>query len=259
MTDPLLSSRRGGVHTWELNRPQRRNAIDGTMTTALLAAVDAAHADADCRAVVLTAARPAFCAGTDLRELATTTDADVIAAREAKWAALASSFRALEVPIIAAVRGAALGGGLFIACFTDWRIAAGDAVFGAPEVELGFPPPGGIEELIDVVGRPRALELMVTCRRLNAAEAKEIGLVDEVVAPERLEVVAHETAERWASRPVEAVSRLKRYMAQRARLTDLERVSLQQRLFREALDGDTAQQTLSRLRSSSARPSTARS
>jgi methylglutaconyl-CoA hydratase len=173
--------RRGSAAIVTLNRPDRRNALDRATVDELGRVGRELGADAAVRGVVLTGSGDrAFCAGADLKEREGMSDDDVRAMldayrRELAW--LGSS----PFPVVAALNGAALGGGLELALACDLRVAAAHAVLGLPETSLGIiPGAGGTQRLPRVVGYARALELILFAQRLSAEEALAAGLVSRV-------------------------------------------------------------------------------
>ena len=107
----------------------------------------------------------------------------------------------LDAPVLAKIQGGAFGGGLFLALYADYRIAEERAIFAAPEVTLGWIPPGGIEELVDEIGAGAARHLVLTGERVKAPRALELGLVHRVVPAERLDAAAEQTAAHLAGLP----------------------------------------------------------
>lgn len=170
-----------GVATVTIDRPDARNALDATVRSELLEALAAVEDGDDVRVVVLTGSKEsgAFVAGADVSELR---DRDLLAQREATnnprvYEAVAN----LEQPVIAAVNGHALGGGCELAQACDIRIARADATLGQPEIDLGLMPGGGAtQRLPRLVGPGQAAKLVLTGELVDAAEARSIGLVDEV-------------------------------------------------------------------------------
>ena len=168
--------RAGSAAVVTIDRPERRNAVDGETAAALLEAYERFAADETARVMVLTGAGPAFCAGADLKALETL-DPDAPAGP--------MGFTRLTPakPAIAAVRGWCVAGGLELALWCDLRIASDDARFGCLERRWGVPLiDGGTQRLPRVVGLGRALDLILTGREVDAREALAIGLVNEVVA-----------------------------------------------------------------------------
>ena len=170
---------RDGVALVTLDRPDALNAL----SFALLAELDAALAvlddDEACRAIVITGSDRAFAAGADVRELAAETPDSL--RTDDPFAAIDRVGR-LRTPTIAAVRGFALGGGAELAMACDMLVAGDDARFGQPEILLGvIPGAGGTQRLARAVGRARAMEMVLTGRRIDAVEAERIGLVTRLV------------------------------------------------------------------------------
>ncbi|MBI2206257.1 MAG: enoyl-CoA hydratase/isomerase family protein [Candidatus Rokubacteria bacterium] len=167
-----------------INRPERLNALNRAVQDALTGALLAADADPRVRAIVLTGTGRAFSVGADIDELALSMT-DALRQLEATLAFLSSPER-LRKPVIAAVNGYALGGGLELALACDLVVASDTAVFAAPEPTLGVVPAFAMLRLPHLVGVSRARDILLTARRLTAADAKEIGLVARVVPPEAL-------------------------------------------------------------------------
>ncbi|HWR53807.1 MAG TPA: enoyl-CoA hydratase-related protein [Bryobacteraceae bacterium] len=176
-----------GVATVTINRPDKLNALNNVLMGDLDRAFEEVEAAAEIRGLILTGAgEKAFVAGADIRELASLTPA------EAERMALRGQgvFRRLETmgkPSIAAVNGFALGGGLELAMACALRVASENAKFGQPEIKLGIIPGyGGSQRLPRLVGRGRALEMLLTGAQIDAAEAHRIGLVNHVVPQQEL-------------------------------------------------------------------------
>ncbi len=183
---PVLLTREGPVARLVLNRPQRRNAMNGAMGEALDAALDALEADRDVRVVVLSGAGGHFCAGLDLSEVGSEkTEAERLAAAQARNQRVGQRFRrlsALPQVVIAAVQGAAHAGGLGWVCAADMAIATADARFCAPEVRRGLVPAQILPWLVRRMGRSAATRMVLRADVLDAAEAGRLGLVHQVVA-----------------------------------------------------------------------------
>lgn len=243
----LLVSIDGPIHRWTLDRPERRNALGTELMADLIAAAAAARHPA-CRLVVLDATPPAFCAGSDLKEIARMPSVDAIVAHERHWRLLSLALRSLDRPVLAVIRGPAIGGGLFLATFADHRIAAREAIFGAPEVTLGWLPPGGLEELIELVGVGRARELVLTGRRIDGDRAHAIGLVDEAVPLAGLDAAVASAERRFLALPAGAVADVKRYLRMRPGWTREQRDREQLEAFTAALGSVEARATLRRSR-----------
>ncbi|MFF4737480.1 enoyl-CoA hydratase/isomerase family protein [Streptomyces sp. NPDC001262] len=174
--------RHGHVAELVLDRPKAMNAVSTEMARRIVEATTALAADSDVRTVVLTSTHPrAFCVGADLKERNSLTDAELVRQRPLARAAYTGVLE-LPVPVVAAVHGFALGGGFELALSCDVIVADGTAVVGLPEVSVGVIPGGGGTQLLPRrVGAARAAELVFSARRVEAAEARELGLVDELV------------------------------------------------------------------------------
>ncbi|MFL5683205.1 MAG: enoyl-CoA hydratase-related protein [Chloroflexota bacterium] len=193
-----------GVALVTLDRPTALNALSFDLLDQLVDALETLDRDPACRAVVITGAGTrAFAAGADIRELEPQTSASLIAGgRFRTWDRLAM----IGLPMIAAVRGVALGGGCELAMTCDMVVAADDASFGQPEILLGvMPGAGGTQRLTRAIGKARAMELILTGRPMSADEALARGLVTRVVPPEATLDVALELAGLVATMPPLAV------------------------------------------------------
>lgn len=200
MTELLLREDVGAVRVLTLNRPEKLNALDTALTRALLDQLDAADADESVRALVLAGSGRAFCSGADLDEFAELTpDNQAAVLRRADLtAATQARMQRLGKPIVAAVQGAALGGGAGLAIGCDMTIAASDLRFGYPEIRHSIVPALVMTGLQRHVGRKLAFEMISTGRLLDADEAMRIGLVNQVTDPEKVLLAAVEVATRWA-------------------------------------------------------------
>ncbi len=181
--DALLYAVADGVATITLNRPERRNSLSWTVMTELRTALAAARADDDVRVVVLTGAGDkAFCAGADLTGMASGAGWAELHDARGELARLFRDMWELGKPTIARVRGFALAGGFGLALACDLVVAADDAQFGTPEIDLGLWPYMITVPLTRSMPPKRVLELMMTGRRVDAEEAQRIGFVNRVVA-----------------------------------------------------------------------------
>jgi 2-(1,2-epoxy-1,2-dihydrophenyl)acetyl-CoA isomerase len=201
-------TRDGAVQTITLNRPDKMNAFTRGMHAELRDALKDAR-DPEVRAVVVTGAGRAFCAGQDLTEFGET--ADIGAALRATYHPNILAVRALEKPVIAAVNGACAGAGLSFACACDIRVAADAAAFVPGFIGIGLiPDAGGTYFIRRLLGASRAFEWMSSNRRLTAAEAHAWGLVSEVVEADALATRAADLAAFYAAMPTRAVGMTKR-------------------------------------------------
>ncbi len=163
-----------------LDRPDQLNALSFALVAQLGELLAVLDADPACRAIVVTGSgERAFAAGADIRELAAETPASL---READPFAVLDGIGRLGTPVVAAVRGFALGGGMELAMACDLVVAGDDAQFGQPEIRIGvIPGAGGTQRLARAIGKARAMELVLTGRRIDAAEADRLGLLTAVV------------------------------------------------------------------------------
>ena len=212
MDEPVVSVEEDGpIATVRINRPQVLNALNSAVLTALREAFVSLATSTSVRTIILTGTgERAFAAGADIKAVHTQPPNGARqTARLGQEVTLA--IEATPQPVIAAVRGFAFGGGCELAVACDLRIAATDAVFAQPEVGLGIPPGwGATQRLPRLIGLERAKDLIFTGRRVGAEEALRIGLVSQVVPPESLMTVAHETATVIARQAPLAVAAAKR-------------------------------------------------
>lgn len=200
---------RGGVAWIRLNRPRVRNALDTTMRAGLIEALRRAEDDGPVRAVVLAGEGPAFCAGNDLRELAAPEHGYERIGEE--YRALLRAIRGSAKPTLAALHGATVGIAVPIAAACDLRYAAHGATLRVPFAELGLTVEGGASQTIPrLVGRGRALELLLTGRPVGAEEAERWGLVNGVVPAGELEARVAQVGERLAQASPGSVAAIKR-------------------------------------------------
>ena len=186
-----------GVTLIRLNRPEALNALNSHLLAELGTALDAAEADPAVGCLVLTGSEKAFAAGADIREMASKTYAEMFT--EDYFATISRRLEQFRKPIIAAVAGYALGGGCELAMLCDFIIAADTARFGQPEINLGVAPGiGGTQRLTRLVGKSKAMDLILTGRQMDAAEAEQSGLVSRVVPAAKLIEEAVGAAERVA-------------------------------------------------------------
>ena len=207
----MLYSKSGAVAHIVLNRPRVMNAYNVQMRDELFFTLEAVRDDPDVRVAVISGAgERAFCAGADLTEFGTAPSQ--VIARQVRWERdIWGLFLALRKPLIAAMRGYVIGSGVEIACLCDIRIAADDAQFALPEVALGMiPAAGGTQTLRRVVGASRALEMVLSNRRIGAEEARRIGLAHNVVPADALMNEADEVAHRLAALNPTALALAKR-------------------------------------------------
>ncbi|MGN9766925.1 crotonase/enoyl-CoA hydratase family protein [Micromonospora sp. SD12] len=220
MDDPVLVERDGHVETWTINLPEARNPISGDdVIDALVARVDAVNADRTVRAVILTGAGSAFSAGGNVKDMAERVGLFGGAPHELRDGyrrgiqRIPRAMYACDVPLIAAVNGAAVGAGCDLALMCDLRIASERAFFAESFVKLGIiPGDGGAWLLPRAVGAARAAEMALTGDRVDAATALDWGLVSRVVPHGELLSEARRLADRVAANPPHAVRMAKKLL-----------------------------------------------
>lgn len=199
----LLTETRGAVALARLNRPEARNALSPELMEELATAVEGWDADPEVRCIVIAGGDDYFAAGADIGALAERSFQDTITAPAARfWPRLG----AVRTPLVAAVSGYALGGGCELALACDMVVASETAELGQPEILLGIiPGGGGTQRLTRVMGKQRAMELVLTGRRVQAAEAERLGVVTRVAPADGWLDAALELADVVARRPPLAV------------------------------------------------------
>ncbi len=227
---------RGEVEVWTIDGAARRNSITRAALTELRAELARSATRKRLRCVVLTGAgERAFCAGADLKERARMSDEDVHAFHDDLRAAL----RAIETSpkvFVAALNGAALGGGLELALACDLRVMSAAAEVGLPEVSLGIiPGGGGTQRLARAIGVARAKDLILTARRIDAIEALAYGLVTRIAPPESLLEAALDTAVEVARNAPVSLRQAKRAIDGGFHLPLEEALDLEHRMYQDCL------------------------
>ena len=226
----IVETPSAGVTLIRLNRPEALNALNSQLLAELGQALDAAEADDGVRCVVLTGSERAFAAGADIKEMSDKTYAQMFATDF--FGSAARRIEAFRKPIIAAVAGYALGGGCELAMLCDFIIAAETAKFGQPEINLGVMPGiGGTQRLPRAVGKAKAMEMVLTARMMDAAEAERAGLVSRVVAADKLMEDALATAAKIAAHSPLAVAMNKELVNAAFETTLATGVAVERRLF----------------------------
>ncbi len=184
----LLIDNDGAVRILTMNRPEKRNALNMALSQALLVGMHEADRTDSVRAIVLTGAGPGFCAGADLSEFAVLTadNAALVQRRAELTMELQGAFMKLSKPVVAAVNGAAMGGGAGLAIGADIAVMSETARIGYPEVKHGIVAAVVMANLVRQIGRKAAFELVGTGEPVDAARALSLGLVNRVVAPDKL-------------------------------------------------------------------------
>lgn len=234
---------RTGIRILTLDRPERRNAMVPEMMATLAVELRSAT---DSSAIVLTGAGAAFCVGADLKWLGGLPDpaagiAELVAAHHAAVRAMRSSPR----PIVAAVNGAAAGGGLSLALAADYRVAAVSATFTTAYFRLGLTPDGGNSALLSrSIGAARAMELLLTNRTLSAEEAKSWGLVQEIVEQKLLLERASEQATVFGAVPSQTLLDTRKLLDMATTLSLESQLHAEQQAMREAAQRSEFKQAL---------------
>ena len=234
---------RGHVGLITLDRPKALNALNAELIGELNQALDAYEADGDIGAIVITGSERAFAAGADVKEMSEKSFIDVV--RDdfiAPWERVTHCRK----PVIAAVAGYALGGGCELAMMCDTIIAAETAKFGQPEITLGtIPGSGGTQRLTRAVGKAKAMEMILTGRMMDAAEAERVGLVSRVVPAEEVVDEAVKVAARIADMSMPAVAMAKEAVNRAFELGLAEGVRFERRLFQSTFATDDRKEGMS--------------
>ncbi len=231
MTDTatILVEQRGAVTLVTLNRPQALNALNSNVLRELIEAFAAYDSDPTQRCLVLTGSEKAFAAGADIKEMQQQLFADMYASDFfAGW----EKVTATRKPWIAAVSGYALGGGCEVAMMADFIIAADSAKFGQPEIKLGVTPGmGGSQRMAHALGKAKAMEMCLTGRIMDAAEAERSGLVAKVVPADQLLDEALKTAQAIAAMPPLAAIAIKEMVNAAFEIPLSQGIRFERRLF----------------------------
>jgi enoyl-CoA hydratase/carnithine racemase len=215
----VLTEDRGPVRHVVLNRPEKRNAMNQELLRALAQALTEAASDPSVHCVVLRGEGPVFSAGVDLVELMSSTgEVGMLRPFRNVFLQCANLCEEMAKPVVCQIHRTCVGGALEVALGCDLRVASSDAQLGLPEVKFGIiPDVGGSTRLPAVVGLGRAKELIMTARLIGAEEGERIGLVNRVVAPERLEEATQQLVDELLANSHWAVGRAKRVMDASAR------------------------------------------
>ena len=235
MSQPIRVEHDGPVTTITLHRPERRNAIDPAMAAELADAVRAFEADDTADVAVLTGAGGHFCAGADLQAIAEG-DVHTISTDVSEDGPLGPTRLRLSKPVIAAVSGYAVAGGLELACWCDLRIVEADAVFGVFCRRVGVPlVDGGTQRLPQIIGLGRALDLILTGRPVDAKEAERIGLATRVVEPGTAQEEAEALARQLAAHPQHCLRSDRAAVYRGLSMDEAQGLALEARLGRQVL------------------------
>ncbi|HEY4942636.1 MAG TPA: enoyl-CoA hydratase [Rhizomicrobium sp.] len=226
----ILATIDGSVGVITLNRPKALNALNAELLGELVTQLEAWDRDDAVRAIVLTGSERAFAAGADIKEMAPQSYMDMFKANF--FAEANDRIAAIRKPIVAAVAGWALGGGCELAMLCDFIIAADTAKFGQPEITLGVMPGiGGTQRLTRFVGKSKAMEMCLTGRNMDAAEAERAGLVSRVVPAAELLAEAMKAAHKIAEQSLPIVMMTKETVNRAYETTMAEGIRFERRLF----------------------------
>lgn len=229
----ILVKNDGPVGVVTLNRPKALNALNQALLGELCDALEKFDADPAVRCIVVTGSERAFAAGADIKEMAAKSYMDMFKANF--FASTCDRISAIRKPIIAAVAGFALGGGCELAMLCDFIIAADNAKFGQPEVTLGvIPGMGGSQRLTRLVGKAKAMDMCLTGRQMDAAEAERAGLVSRVVPAADLMSETMRAAAKIAEQSVPALMMVKEAVNRADETTLAEGIRFERRLFHAA-------------------------
>jgi len=227
--ETILVETRGHVGLITLNRPNALNALNAALIAELSSAIDAFEDDQRVRCLILTGSEKAFAAGADIKEMASLTFVDAFMR---DYAEALDRVARTRKPVVAAVAGYCLGGGCELAMTCDIVIAADNARFGQPEITLGvMPGMGGTQRLTRAIGKAKAMDLILTGRMMEAAEADSSGLVARVVPAQDLLEEAMKAAEKIASFSLPAVMMAKESVNRALETSLAEGIRFERRLF----------------------------
>jgi enoyl-CoA hydratase len=225
----IIVETRGKVGIITLNRPNALNALNSALVGEMSQALDAYEADEGIACIVITGSSKAFAAGADIKEMQSKS---YMQAYKEDFIGSWERVTRCRKPVIAAVAGFALGGGCELAMMCDFIIAADNAKFGQPEIKLGvMPGSGGTQRLARFVGKAKAMEMCLTGRMMDAAEAERCGLVSRVVPADKLMEDALKTAETIASMSLPSLMMTKESVNRAFETTLSEGVKFERRVF----------------------------
>ncbi|MBV9044881.1 MAG: enoyl-CoA hydratase [Alphaproteobacteria bacterium] len=226
----IIAKTEGAVGVITLNRPKALNALNAELLGELVTQLEAWDREDAVRCIVLTGSERAFAAGADIKEMAPRSYMDMF--KQNFFADANDRIAAVRKPIVAAVAGWALGGGCELAMLCDFIIAADTAKFGQPEINLGVMPGiGGTQRLTRFVGKSKAMEMCLTGRNMDAAEAERAGLVSRVVPAAELMAEAMKAATKIAEQSIPIVMMTKETVNRAYETTLAEGVRFERRLF----------------------------
>lgn len=228
-TELIEITRDGRIAIIRLNRPKQLNALNTALARELIAAVEEIERDTGIGAIVLTGSDQAFAAGADISEMADKEASEMI---EQDFFAIWDRFVAVKTPKIAAVNGFALGGGCELMMMCDFAIAGQGAKFGQPEIKIGvIAGMGGSQRMTKLIGRARSMDMHLTGRMMDAAEALQAGLVARVVPDAEVLATATEAAHQIASYSRQAARTARDAVMRAEELSLAEGILYERRMF----------------------------
>ena len=242
--ETLIIERQDGYALVRLNRPEALNALNSQLMADLSAFLDAVEHDDGVRCIVLTGSDKAFAAGADIKEMSSKSYAEMFT--ENFFAGVSDRISRFRKPIIAAVSGYALGGGCELAMLCDFILASETAKFGQPEINLGVAPGiGGSQRLTRYVGKSKAMDMILTGRMMDAAEAERAGLVSRVFPVDKLVDEARAIAAKIAFQSPLAVMMNKEMVDAAYETTLTQGVRFERRLFHSLFAFDDQKEGMS--------------
>jgi enoyl-CoA hydratase len=241
----VLYEKQEQVATLTLNRPESLNALNTALLTELRTALEEADADAAVRVIVITGAGgKAFCAGADVAELVKKTP-EAARAFSQWFQGIFSVIESMRKPAIAKINGYCLGGGLELALACDFRIASDTSTFGLPEVNLAIiPGGGGTQRLPRLIGKMKALELLMTGEQMEAREAKRLTLVNAIVPADELDRAVDIFVQKLLTKSPETLGILKDAVNTGLEMDLEQALSYEAKCFEDALKTEDAQEGL---------------
>ncbi len=238
--ETILFEKRGNIAHISLARPASLNAYNLQMRDDFSEALTLVDYDNEVRALIISGQGRAFCAGADLSEFGTAPSQAI--ARQVRWERdVWGQLNSLPIPVIAAVHGYCIGSGVEILLFCDIRISAQDTIFAMPELQLGMiPAAGGSQTLPRNCGEARALDLLLTGRRIGAGEALDLGLITRIVPADELLEAAWKLAAEISHRPTLDMRLMKQAIRQGQDLSLADGLELERRSAQLALSGQGA-------------------
>jgi enoyl-CoA hydratase/carnithine racemase len=242
--ETILLEQADGVALIRLNRPEALNALNSKLLQELSTCVEALDHDENVGCIIITGSEKAFAAGADIKEMSTKSYAQMF--KENFFGEASDRIARARKPIIAAVAGYALGGGCELAMICDFIIAAENAKFGQPEINLGVAPGiGGSQRLTRLVGKSKAMDMILTARMMDAAEAERAGLASRVVPSDKLIDEAKAVAAKIAAQSPLAVMMNKELVNTALETTLTQGVKTERRLFHSLFAFDDQKEGMS--------------